>query len=101
MSWLSSFAHPGKGYDKAQKQLDKYYAQSQGFIAPYANNGQQAYTGLSDAMRQLLDPQALQDKWAGGYKESEAAKNAQGIATEHGLDAAFLAASLSLYPPAH
>jgi hypothetical protein len=88
MSWLSSFMKPGKGYDKAQNQLDKYYGQSQGFIAPYANNGEQAYGGLSEAMQALLNPQELQDKWAGGYKESEAAKNAQGIATEHGLDAA-------------
>jgi hypothetical protein len=30
----------------------------------------------------------LQDKWASGYKESEAAKNAQMMAQEHGLGAA-------------
>lgn len=88
MSWLSSFMHPGRAYGKAQGQLDKYYQQGQGYLNPYNQYGQSAYGNYSDAMKALLDPQALQDKWSKGYTESEAAKNAEGMATQHGLDAA-------------
>jgi len=88
MSWLSSFLNPGKGYEKGQEQLDKYYGQAQGALQPYNQNGQDQYANLQEMLKNLMDPQALQDKWASGYKESEAAKNAEGIAQEHGLDAA-------------
>lgn len=88
MSWFSSWLHPGKGYDKAQEQLDKYYNQSQGYLNPYNQNGQQQYGTLSDYINALKDPQALQDKWASGYKESEAAKQAEALAQEHGVNAA-------------
>lgn len=95
MSWLSSFLHPGKAYQKGQDQLDQYwgqaqnfYNQGQGYLQPYNQQGQAAYGNLSGAMQSLLDPQALQDKWASGYKESEAAKNLEGMAQEHGLNAA-------------
>ena len=88
MSWLSSFLHPGKGYEKGQEQLDKYYNQAQGALNPYNQQGQEQYGNLSDYIKNLMDPQALQDKWAKGYTESESAKNAEGMAKEHGLDAA-------------
>jgi hypothetical protein len=88
MSWLSSFLNPGKGYEKGQEQLDKYYGQAQGALQPYNQNGQDQYANLQEMLKNLMDPQALQDKWASGYKESAAAKNAEGIAQEHGLDAA-------------
>jgi len=95
MSWLSSFLHPGKGYEKGQEQLDKYYGQAQNFfnqgqqyLDPYNKQGQSAFGDLQNTMKSLLDPQALQDKWIKGYTESEAAKNAEGRAQEHGLDAA-------------
>ncbi len=74
MSWLSSFLHPGRGYDAAQEQLNNYYQQAQG--------------PLNEYMQNLMNPQALYDKWSNGYKESDAAKAMEGIANEHGLDAA-------------
>lgn len=88
MSWLSSFLHPGKGYQRGQQQLDKYYQQAQQFQQPYANNGQQAYGFLADYMKNLSDPQALQDKWSQGYKESDYAKNLEADASQRGLNAA-------------
>lgn len=88
MSWLSSFLNPGKGYEKGQEQLDKYYNQAQGALNPYNQQGQSQYGNLNDYIKALMDPQALQDKWAKGYTESESAKNAEGMAKEHGLDAA-------------
>lgn len=74
MSWLSSWLHPQRGYNAAQEQYDKYYNQAQG--------------PLNEYMKNLMDPQALQDKWMKGYKESEQAKNMEGMAQQHGLDAA-------------
>jgi hypothetical protein len=88
MSWLSSFLHPGRAYKKGQHELENYYNQAQGFQQPYMQHGQEAYGGLSEAMKSLLDPQALQNKWMSGYQESEAAKNAEQMAQEHGLNAA-------------
>lgn len=88
MSWLSSFMHPEEGYNKAQGQLDNYYNQAQGFQKPIADQGQQAFNPLFGAMQNLLNPQALQDQWTQSYSESPAAKQAQGLATQQGLDAA-------------
>lgn len=88
MSWLSSFLHPERGYKAGQEQLNKYYQQAQGYQQPYNQNGINQGTNLGDLIKSLMDPQALQDKWASGYKESDAAKNLEGIAKEHGLDAA-------------
>jgi hypothetical protein len=97
MSWLDpfdiagkadSFLHPEKGYEKGQEQLDKYYKDAQGNLQPYNQWGQDAHGNLSDAMKRLLDPQGLQADWIKGYSESPAAKNAEGMAQQHGLDAA-------------
>lgn len=88
MSWLSKFLHPEKGYDKAQEQLDKYYGQAQGNLQPYNKQGLDQYSNLNEFIKNLMDPQALQDQWAKGYTESESTKNAEGMAKEHGLDAA-------------
>lgn len=88
MSWLSSFLHPGKGYDKAQKQLDKYYEQGQGYLQPYSQFGQNAYGDYSNAMKALLNPEQLQNQWIQNYETSPAAQNAMNMAKEHGLDAA-------------
>jgi hypothetical protein len=97
MSWLDpfdiggkfdSFMHPEKGYQKGQEQLDKYYQQGQGYLQPYNQYGQNAYGNYSGAMNRLLDPAALQAEWEKGYSESPTAKYAEGLAQQHGLDAA-------------
>ena len=88
MSWLSSFLHPGKGYEKGQEQLDKYYDQAQGYQQPYNQNGQDQYGNLQSYIDNLMHPEKLQDEWVKNYTESESAKNAEGMAKEHGLDAA-------------
>lgn len=74
MSWLSEWLHPGNRYQAAQDQYNQYYNQGQGYLNEYNKN--------------LMDPAALRDKWEKGYKESDAAKNAEGSAMQHGLDAA-------------
>lgn len=85
---FDSFLHPEKGYQKGQEQLDQYYNQGQGYLQPYSQFGQDAHGSLSQAMQKLLNPAALQADWTNGYSESPSAKNAEGMAQEHGLDAA-------------
>lgn len=88
MSWLSSFLKPGRGYEKAQEQLDKYYNEAQGYQKPIFEQGQGAYGNLAGAMGSLLDPAALQGKWIESYQTSPAALNAQKMASQQGLNAA-------------
>lgn len=85
---IDSFVNPQEGYKKGQNQLDKYYQQSQGYLQPYNQYGQNAYGDYSGAMKRLLDPAALEGDWVKGYSESPSAKNAQAMAQESGLDAA-------------
>lgn len=88
MSWLSSFLHPGKGYDKGQEQLNNYYNQSQGYLNPYNQNGQNQSGTLNDIIKNLTDPTELNKKWIDSYSESPQAKQAETMAQEHGLNAA-------------
>jgi len=88
MSWFSSWLHPGRGYADAAAQHDKYYNQAQGYQQPYNTAGQGQIGTLNKGISELTDPQTLYDKWSKGYKESEAAKQMEGLANEHGLNAA-------------
>jgi hypothetical protein len=71
---ISSFLNPGKGYKKGQEQLDKYYQQSQGYLQPYNQQGQQAYGHLNTAMQNLLNPAQLNDQFASNYQTSNLAR---------------------------
>ena len=88
MSWFSSFTHPQRGYQAGQKELDKYYNDAQGYQQPYNQNGQDQGKNLTDMINKLMNPTALQDEWSNNYKESDAAKNMENIATQHGVNAA-------------
>jgi len=88
MGFFDDLFHPGKGYDKAQEQLNQYYNQGQGALNPYMQQGQQAYGQLSGAMGNLLDPAKLQAEWAKSYSMSPQAQQAQDMAQQQGLDAA-------------
>ncbi len=88
MGFFDDLFHPGKGYDKAQEQLNQYYNQGQGALNPYMQQGQQAYGQLSGAMGNLLDPAKLQAEWAKSYTTSPQAQQAQDMAQQQGLDAA-------------
>ena len=88
MGMFDSFLHPEKGYEKGQEQLDKYYTEAQGQLEPYNQQGQNQYANLNEYIQQLMNPGALQDQWIKQYQESEAARNAEAMAKEHGLDAA-------------
>lgn len=85
---FTSFLNPGKGYDKGQQKLNQYYDQSQGYLQPYQQQGQQAYGALNEAQNSLLNPTQLHDRWLGEYNQSEASKIAQARAMEQGNRAA-------------
>lgn len=85
---FTSFLNPGKGYKKAQNQLDKYYQQSQQQLQPYNQNAQNMYGQLSDATTNLLNPSSLMDKWINDYQMSDQAKFAQNRAMDSGINAA-------------
>lgn len=88
MSWFSEFLHPQEGYKAAEKQLQGYYGDAQGYLNPYNQYGQQSGSDVYNTYKSLLDPQALQDKFSRGYQESDYAKDLEGQATQHGLNAA-------------
>ncbi len=95
MSWLSNWLNPGRGYQKGQEQLNDYYGQTQarynqgqGYLDPLRQQGQAQYGNMQQYIQNLMNPQALEDKWSKGYKESDAAKGLEGLANEHGLNAA-------------
>jgi len=88
MGWLSSFLHPERGYEKGQKELERYFQQAQGFQQPYNQYGQEASGDLFSAMRSLLNPEELQNKWSSGYELSPYAKQTQEMAAQNGLDSA-------------
>ena len=85
---LTKLLNPGKSYTKAQQQNEKYYNQGQGYLQPYAQQGQEAYGQLNGAMQNLLNPSQLHDQWANNYQASDAARFAQERAREQGLQAA-------------
>lgn len=88
MSWLSSFLHPDRGYKSAQDELTKYYNQGQGYLQPYNQFGLNQGVNQQKYIDELTDPQTLQDKWSKGYEESQAAKDMENLATQHGVNAA-------------
>ena len=88
MSWLTSWLHPDRGYKEANNVLTNSYNEGKGFQQPYNQNGQNQTNILQDLINNLTNPQKLQDEWSKGYAESGAAKDAENIATQHGVNAA-------------
>jgi hypothetical protein len=85
---LSSFLHPEKGYKDAAAKLKEYYDKAQANVQPYNQNGQDQYKNLQSYIDNLMHPEKLQDEWIKNYHESEAAKQNETMAQEHGLNAA-------------
>lgn len=85
---FSSFMHPEKGYKKAQEAMMPYYNQSQDFLRPYQQHGEEAYGNLSDIMKNMLNPVDFQNELMQGYETSPMAQHAMNEARENGLRAA-------------
>jgi hypothetical protein len=86
---IESFLNPGKGYKKAQEQLNQYYNQGQSYLQPYSNQGQEAYGHLNTAMQNLLNPTDLYNQFLNDYQMSDAAKYHQARAMDTGNRAAY------------
>jgi len=74
--------------EAAQKKEQQGYDQSQGYLQPYNQNGQDQYGRLNDAAGKLSDPAALQDEWSKSYKNSDYAKQLLSQNQSSGMDAA-------------
>ena len=88
MSWLSSFMHPGRGYERAEDEMRKYYDEAKGFQLPFLEYGQKASGNLFDALNKLMNPGQLQSEWAKGYETSPYAESLMRESKGLGLDAA-------------
>lgn len=85
---FSSFMNPQQGYQDAANQMQQYYGQAQGYLQPYAQNGQTAGGNLFGQQAALGDPAALENQWASGYSESPYAQQMTNKATQAGMNAA-------------
>lgn len=85
---LSSFFHPEKGYEDAEKQFRKFWEEAKGNMQPFINQGLAQYGNLTGAENALLNPETLLKKWMSGYEESPYAKKSLETARSGGLDAA-------------
>lgn len=90
---LDSFLHPDKAYQKGMDEYRRQYEQarqqSQGYIDPYHQQGQEQFYGnLRPGIANLLNPESLMNRFTSGYETSPYAQQMLGLNKEHGLDAA-------------
>ncbi len=85
---ISSFFNPDDAYKQAQEQLQKYFQMAQGYEMPFMNAAGGQLPRLTGAEDQLLDPTALENKWASQYQLSPQAQQEMNQAKSSGLDAA-------------
>lgn len=81
---IDSFLHPEKGHQKAFEAAQPYYNESQGYLRPYTEHGNEVYPELQGAMHKLLNPGQLEDEWLNDYQQSEASKMHQARARNEG-----------------
>lgn len=82
---LNSFFDP---YGEAQKQSQQGFNEARGYEQPFITQGQEQYGALNQARQDLMDPAALQNKWAQGYETSPYAQQMLNMNRDQGLDAA-------------
>ncbi len=85
---FSSFFHPERGYDEAQKMMEKYFNMAKGYQEPFINQGQSQYGNLMGAENQLLHPETLLNDWMSKYSTSPYAKQSMQTARDEGLQGA-------------
>jgi hypothetical protein len=85
---LESFFHPEKGWEEAQKELQKYFQQAMGYQQPFQQNGVNQGQILTDAQKQLMNPSEMLNKWTSGYETSPYAHQLMDQSKSSGLDAA-------------
>lgn len=85
---INSFLNPQDAYKAAEKQAQQGWQEAQGYERPYWQQGLDQYGRLTGAEDALLDPAALESKWAQGYQTSPYAQQMLAQNKSSGLDAA-------------
>lgn len=92
---IKSFLHPERGYDAASEQLQKYfedmqrrYNEAQGYVTPYANQGQEQYGTLMGGINSLMHPEDLMSRFVSSYQESPYTKQLLDQNRQRGLEGA-------------
>src|SRR5260370_31382933 len=85
---ISSFLDPGEAWSRAGQAENEGYNQAQGYEDPFRQHGEDQYGRLNQATGELMDPAALQNKWAQSYETSPYAKQLLQQNTGQGMDAA-------------
>lgn len=87
MSIFDAF-DPGHAYKQAQTEREKYFQQMLQQLQPYNQNGLDAGNKMNEGMNALMDPTALENKWASSYEMSPYAKQSIDQSNANGMDAA-------------
>lgn len=87
-SMINSFLNPQDAYKAAERQAQQGWQEAQGYERPYWQQGLDQYGNLTGAENALLDPAALESKWAQSYQTSPYAKQLLAQNKASGLDAA-------------
>lgn len=85
---FSSYFHPERGYEEAQKQLENYFNQASAAQQPYINQGQQQFGNLMGAENALMNPTSLLNQWIQSYQTSPYAQQLMQNAQASGLNSA-------------
>lgn len=85
---LNSFLHPEDAYRGAQEEANRGHKEAQGYETPYWQQGIDQMGRLNEAENSLLDPEALQAKWAKNYETSPYAKQLLAQNQTSGLEGA-------------
>ena len=88
MSWLSEFLHPGNAYKQAGEKEQQGYNEAQGYREPYLGYGKEGGDALTEFMKKLSNPGALQNEWSQGYEQSPYAQQLQQENQASGMDTA-------------
>jgi len=88
MSMLSEWMHPGRAYKNAQGTVQQGYDTAQGQQQPFLQQGQDAGGMMSEQLKNLMNPQGMQDEWTKGYQTSPMAQQDIAQAGEQGMGAA-------------
>ncbi len=85
---ISSFLDPGEAYSRAEQASREGYGEAKGYQEPFRQGGLDQYGRLNQATGDLLNPEALQSKWASGYESSPYAQQLLKQNQASGLDTA-------------
>jgi hypothetical protein len=85
---ISSFLHPEKGYENAQKAASRGFEEAKQYQLPFQQWGMQVHPNLAQSYLDLSNPTKLQGEWANAYEMSPQAQRAMDFSKNQGLEQA-------------